>query len=115
MLSNIPIERFGVYLLTKGILTRGQLEQAIAKMPKYQGRMGETLIGLNLMKLLDVFRHLSEQVRKRVIDLLLWREGEAFFEPGKSNPTRGFPLGLETFEILGRGASSLDGAFLRAH
>ena len=38
-------------------------------LPQYAGKLGDTLVGMGLMKPLDVFRLLSQQVRDRVIDV----------------------------------------------
>jgi hypothetical protein len=59
-----------------------------------------------------VFRLLSEQVRDRVIDVFAWTEGTFAFYRGVSNRQESFPLGLDTFEILGAGVVSMPAALL---
>ena len=65
-----------------------------------------------MLRPLDVFRLLSEQVRDRVIDVFAWTEGTFAFYRGVTNRQESFPLGLDTFEILGAGVVSLPAELL---
>jgi hypothetical protein len=105
--SSLPGERFGEYLVAKGVLRTSELDAALGMLPKYEGKLGDTLVGLGLLRPLDVFRMLSQQVRDRVIDVFGWSEGTFAFYRGVTNEQEGFPLGLDTFEILGAGVLNL--------
>jgi len=94
-------ERFGEYLLGKQVLGPADLELALSMLPHYNGKLGDTLVALGLLRPLDVFRLLSEQVRDRVIDVFAWAEGMFAYYRGVTNRQENFPLGLDTFEILG--------------
>jgi len=61
-----------------------------------------------------VFRLLSEQVRDRVIDVFAWTEGSFAFYRGVENRQESFPLGLDTFEMLGAGVVNLPEELLEA-
>jgi serine/threonine-protein kinase len=100
-------ERFGEYLMGRDILTAADLDLALGMLPHYDGKLGDTLVALGMLRPLDVFRLLSEQVRDRVIDVFAWTEGTFAFYRGVSNRQESFPLGLDTFEILGAGVVSL--------
>jgi len=76
-------------------------------MPHFGGKIGDTLVGLGLMKPLDVFRHLTRQVRDKIVDVCTWQKGHYRWYRGKRNPREAFPLGLDCFEVLGAGATSL--------
>jgi serine/threonine-protein kinase len=110
--SNTSGDRFGEYLVTRGFLRLSDLERALAEMPRFSGKLGEALVGLGLMRPLDVFRLLSQQVRERVMELFTWTEGEFSFFRGLQNPVAAFPLGLNSFEILGAGVLTLSYDFL---
>jgi serine/threonine protein kinase len=73
--SNVASELFGSYLVSKGVLSDGELAMALAMMPHYGGRLGDTLVGLGLLKPLEVFRHLTRQVRTKLIDVCTWNKG----------------------------------------
>ena len=110
--SNTSGDRFGEYLVTRGFLRLSDLERALAEMPRFSGKLGEALVGLGFMRPLDVFRLLSQQVRERVMELFTWIEGEFSFFRGLQNPVAAFPLGLNSFEILGAGVLALSYDFL---
>jgi serine/threonine-protein kinase len=105
--SSLRTERFGEYLVARGNLRPADLERALGELPRFGGRLGDTLVGLGLMKPLDVFRQLSQQVRERVIEIFGWVQGRFGFYRDVRNPQQAFPLGLDPFEILGAGVASL--------
>jgi len=101
--SSVAAERFGAYLVSRGVLRAAELEMALGMLPHFSGKLGDTLVGLGLMRPLDVFRQLSQQVRDRIIDLFRWSDGSFAFYRGVKNEQESFPLGLDGFEILGAG------------
>ena len=105
--SNVASELFGNYLVTKGVLSDGELAMALAMMPHYGGKLGDTLVGLGLLKPLEVFRHLTRQVRSKIIDVCTWTKGSFAWYAGRENPREAFPLDFNAFEILGAGAMAL--------
>ncbi len=105
--SNVASELFGNYLVTKGVLSDGELAMALAMMPHYGGKLGDTLVGLGLLKPLEVFRHLTRQVRTKIIDVCTWNRGQFAWYAGRENPREAFPLDFNAFEILGSGAMAL--------
>lgn len=105
--SSLASERFGEYLVAKGVLSPGDLDLALSMLPHYNGKLGDTMVALGLLRPLDVFRLLSQQVRDRVIEVFGWTEGTFAFYRGVTNPLDSFPLGLDTFEILGAGVVNL--------
>jgi serine/threonine protein kinase len=105
--SSDPGERFGEYLVSKQVLGVSDLELALSMLPHYNGKLGDTMVALGLLRPLDVFRLLSQQVRDRVIDVFAWTEGTFAFYRGVTNRQDNFPLGLDPFEILGAGVIHL--------
>jgi serine/threonine protein kinase len=105
-------ERFGEYLVGRGVLGPADLELALSMLPHYNGKLGDTFVALGMLRPLDVFRLLSEQVRDRVIDVFAWSEGTFAFYRGVANRQDSFPLGLDTFEILGAGVVSMPARLL---
>ncbi|MBI4509448.1 MAG: protein kinase [Deltaproteobacteria bacterium] len=105
--SNVARELLGEYLLAQKVISQGELAMALAMMPHFGGKLGDTLVGLGLMKPLDVFRHLTRQVREKIIDVCTWHKGRFRFYRGRKNQNESFPLGLDAFEVLGAGATAL--------
>jgi hypothetical protein len=110
--SNVASELFGNYLVTKGVLSDGELAMALAMMPHYGGKLGDTLVGLGLLKPLEVFRHLTRQVRTKIIDVCSWTKGSFAWYAGRENPREAFPLDFNAFEILGAGAMALSDDYI---
>jgi serine/threonine-protein kinase len=105
--SNVASERFGEYLVAHGVISPGELSMALAILPRFQGKLGDTLVGLSLLRPLEVFRHLTRQVREKIIDVFGWTGGHYRFYRGQVNQREAFPLGLDAFEILGAGVAGL--------
>jgi eukaryotic-like serine/threonine-protein kinase len=105
--SNVPAERFGEYLVARGVISAGELSMALAILPRFQGKLGDTLVGLSLLRPLEVFRHLTRQVRDKIIDVFGWQSGRYRYYRGRVNKRESFPLGLDAFEILGAGVAGL--------
>ena len=112
--SNVASELFGNYLVTKSVLSDGELAMALAMMPHYGGKLGDTLVGLGLMKPLEVFRHLTRQVRTKIIDVCTWNKGSFGWYAGRENPREAFPLDFNAFEILGAGGMALSDDHIEA-
>jgi serine/threonine protein kinase len=105
--SNIARELLGEYLVSQKIISEGELAMALAMMPHFGGKLGDTLVGLGLMKPLDVFRHLTRQVRDKIVDVCTWQKGAYRWYRGRRSTRESFPLGLDAFEVLGAGATTL--------
>jgi serine/threonine-protein kinase len=88
-------ELLGEYLVRRGKLAREELDLALAVLPRYSGRMGDTLISLGLVGPVDIFRAIREQGRDRVADLFVWRTGKLSFYRGQLAPHVEFPLDLD--------------------
>jgi serine/threonine-protein kinase len=101
-------ELLGEYLVRRGRLTREQLDAALGSLQRFGGRLGDTLIGLQLVDAVDVFRAIRDQGRDRVAALSTWDEGLVTFYRGTA-PTRvEFPLDLDL------GSPLMAGAILRS-
>lgn len=108
--SNLAGELLGNYLVSRGALSPGELAMALAMMPHYGGKLGDTLVGLGLLKPLEVFRHLTYQVRQKLIDVCTWTKGDFAWYDGARNERTAFPLDLNPFEVLGAGAMAMHDA-----
>jgi eukaryotic-like serine/threonine-protein kinase len=101
--SNLAGELLGEYLVTHGSISRGELDMALAVLPRFDGRLGDTLVALGLVEPVQLFRHIADQVREKLLDLFIWRAGTARFYPGVAPPERGFPLGIDPWRVLEEG------------
>ncbi len=101
--SNLAGELLGEYLVKKRVINRSELDMALAVMPRFEGKLGDTLVALGLVEPLELFQHIAEQVREKLLDLFTWESGTATFYEGVDPPSSGFPLRLDAWEILDRG------------
>jgi len=83
--SNTSGDRFGEYLVTRGFL-RCPISSAPWLRCLAFGQAGRGPGRARLMRPLDVFRLLSQQVRERVMELFSWTEGEFQLLPWPAEP-----------------------------
>ncbi|MEZ4402462.1 MAG: serine/threonine-protein kinase [Kofleriaceae bacterium] len=110
--SNVQSERLGEFLVAQGALTPQALARAVAVMPHFGGRLADTLVGLGLVRAIDAYRLLSQQVSAKLVDVCTWPKGRYRWFAGRANPFTVKPLHLDAFRILGAGATGLDVAFV---
>ncbi len=101
--SNLAGELLGEYLVAKEVITRGELDMALAVMPRFEGRLGDTLSALGLVEPVVLFRHIGEQVRDKLLDLFLWKTGMCTHYHGVAPPPSGFPLNIDAWDVLDAG------------
>ncbi len=103
--SNQPGELLGEMLVREGVIDRAELDMALALMPRFEGRLGETLVALGLVEPIHLFRHISAQVKEKLLELFTWTAGHAALYRDVERPERAFPLRLDPWEVLIGGAA----------
>ncbi|MBC7171797.1 MAG: hypothetical protein H5U40_05200, partial [Polyangiaceae bacterium] len=98
--SNQSAELLGEYLVSQAVLSRGELDMALAVMPRFEGRIGDTLVALGLLDPVLLFQHIEAQGRQKLLDLFLWQDGMASFYRGAPIPPSNFPLGIDPWALL---------------
>lgn len=98
--SNLAGELLGEFLVSREVISRTELDMALAVMPRFEGRLGDTLTALGLVEPVTLFRQIASQVEEKLLDLFLWKSGRATFYRGVARPPSGFPLGLDPWRIL---------------
>lgn len=93
-------ELIGEYLVTQGHLLRMEVEMALALLPRYGGRLGDALVGLGLMRPVELFRAITTQVRERLLEAFEWRIGHWAWVPELRSHEETFPLPEDGFELL---------------
>jgi serine/threonine-protein kinase len=102
--SNQPEELLGEGLVSRGVIDRAELDMALAMIPRFEGRLGETLVALGLVDPVMLLRHISDQVREKLLAIFTWTDGHAALYRDVDRPERAFPLQLDPWEILAAGA-----------
>jgi eukaryotic-like serine/threonine-protein kinase len=106
--SNNAGELLGEYLVRRGMITRDELDFALAVLPRYGGRMGDTLISLGLVASLDIFRAIRDQGHDRIVHLFQWHTGKVAFFAGQTAPHVEFPLDLELVPLVVAGVEAAE-------
>jgi serine/threonine protein kinase len=101
--SNRVEELLGERLVRDGVVDRTELDLALAVMPRFEGRLGDTLVALGLVEPIMLFRCIAVQVREKLIDIFAWTEGRAALYRHAAAPARSFPLDLDPWGLLEAG------------
>ncbi|HEY8430862.1 MAG TPA: serine/threonine-protein kinase [Sandaracinaceae bacterium] len=98
--SNMENELLGEWLVNRGIILRMELEMALALLPRYEGRLGDALVGLGILRPMELFRAVSEQVRDRYLEAFRWTQGQWAYVRGERSDEETFPLPTSELELL---------------
>jgi hypothetical protein len=101
--SNLAGELLGEYLVARQVISRGELDMALAVMPRFEGRLGDTLSALGLVEPVVLFRHIGDQVRDKLLELFAWTHGTCTIYRGVAPPPSGFPLNIDGWDVLDEG------------
>jgi hypothetical protein len=74
--SNVRSEQLGDYLLAHGAVRPGELELALAQAPRYEGRLQDALIALEVIDPVTLFEYISAHLKQRLYDLYVWTSGD---------------------------------------
>jgi serine/threonine-protein kinase len=96
-------ELLGEHLIGKGRVARGDVEMALSILPRFGGRLGDALVGLGLLRPVELFRAIHEQTVDRYLELFRWREGEVAFDDGAASGEETVPLGIDPLDLVARG------------
>ncbi|MBK6575788.1 MAG: protein kinase [Sandaracinaceae bacterium] len=101
-------ELLGEYLVSNGHCLRMEVEMALALLPRYGGRIGDALVGLGVLRPVELFRVIASQVRWRLLEAFRWRAGEWAFVPELRSHEETFPLGIDSLELLRDAVAAAD-------
>lgn len=99
-------ELLGQALVRRGILSSEELDMALAVLPKFGGRLGDTLVSLGLVDAVELFRAIEEQGKDRLVRAFPWTEGHASFYRGVAPKRLEFPLAEDMSGVLLMGAAA---------
>lgn len=90
----------GQYMLRLKLISRTDLDLALAQLRSYDGRVGEALVGLGLAERSVVARAVRNFGRDRVAALCGWREGHVQLYRGSTPSNVEVPLGLDLTIVM---------------
>lgn len=107
-------ELLGAYLVAQGLALPMEVEMALALLPKYGGRLGDALVGLGILRPIQLFRAISGQLQSRFISAFAWEMGTFAFYEGERANEESLPLGMDPVDLLLRAADVVPGRALRS-
>ena len=93
-------ELLGEYLVAHEHCLRMEVEMALALLPRYGGRLGDALVGLGVLRPVELFRAITAQVRARLLEAFRWRGGRWAFARNIRSHEETFPIEDSGFELL---------------
>ena len=103
MTSTDKRELLGEFLIARGQVLRMEVEMALAMLPRFGGRLGDALVGLGVLRPIELFRAIHDQTQERFLEIFRWRTGEIGFARGARSQEETFPLGVDPYELIARG------------
>lgn len=101
--SNQETELLGFFLLSRRIITQAQLEEGLARLSEWGGRLGDALVAIGAIPAHEIFRHLSDQMREKILDIFTWPEGYWGYYENQQPDTHGYPLGIDAYSTVADG------------
>jgi serine/threonine-protein kinase len=102
--SNDDKERLGAFLVSRSLALPMEVEMALAMAPRYGGRLGDALVGLGVLRPIEIVRAHMEQMRLRFVELVGWKRGQFSFVSGaRSTDEETMPEAFNPIELITRG------------
>jgi hypothetical protein len=84
-----------------------EIEMALALAPRYGGRLGDALVGLEVLRPMDLARAIVDHMRRRFVKVAGWKKGQMRFVEGTRHPgpedEDTMPEALHPLELVTRG------------
>jgi serine/threonine protein kinase len=101
--SNQHAELLGPFMVANGFISQADIDMAMARARSTGGRLGDLLIGLNLIKPFQLYQVLERQLRAKFIDAFGWDSGTYAFYPEAAPPGDIVPLDIDPMTVLAEG------------
>ena len=101
--SNQRLEMLGAFLVSQGFVAQHDVDLALEHANATGGRLGDILVGLNLIKPYQLYQVLERQFRAKFIEAFSWENASYAFYPGETAPEDIVPLDLDPLSTLVEG------------
>jgi serine/threonine-protein kinase len=97
-------ELLGSLLVSRGLALPMEIEMGLALAPRYGGRLGDALVGLGVLRPVELVRAVVDQMRRRFVELVGWKHGYLSFTHGAlSRDEDTMPEAFNAVELIARG------------
>jgi hypothetical protein len=107
-------ELLGEHLVATNVCLRMEVDMALAVLYRYDGRLGDALVGLGILRPVELVRAIQAQVRRRFLEAFRWRGGEWRFVRGARSEEETFAVQQDACELLRDAACEAHPAELEA-
>ena len=101
--SNREDELLGYFLLSRRVISQEQLEEGLARLSEWGGRLGDALVATGAIPAHEIFKHLSAQMREKILEIFTWNGGEWGYFENQQPETHGYPLGIDAYGTIVEG------------
>jgi serine/threonine protein kinase len=101
--SNQHNELLGPFMVANGFISQANIDIALARAKSTGGRLGDLLVGLNLIKPFQLYQVLERQLRAKFIDAFGWDSGTFAYFDGVVPPGDIVPLDIDPIGVLADG------------
>jgi tetratricopeptide (TPR) repeat protein len=102
-------DRLGDILVKSGMLSRDDLERAIAiQTSRPDRRIGEILVSEEMIAREELHQHIKQQIEEAVFYLFTWSQGTFSFEPDVRPDEQDFQVSINPESLLLEGARRID-------
>jgi serine/threonine protein kinase len=97
-------ELLGSLLVSRGLALPMEIEMGLALAPRYGGRLGDALVGLGVLRPVELVRAIVDQMRRRFVELVGWKHGHLSFTHGAlCRDEDMMPEAFNAVELVARG------------
>ncbi|HEX6246043.1 MAG TPA: DUF4339 domain-containing protein, partial [Polyangiales bacterium] len=93
-------EMLGEQLVSSHVCLRMEVDMALAVLDRYDGRLGDALVGLGILRPVQLVNAVRGQVRRRFLEAFRWRTGEWRFLRGARSEEETFAVQQDPCELL---------------
>ncbi len=101
--SNQHNELLGPFMVQNGFISQADVDMAMQRARQTGGRLGDLLIGLNLIKPFQLYQVLERQLRAKFIDAFGWDSGMFAYYENAAPPSDIVPLDIDPVTVLAEG------------
>ena len=101
--SNQHSELLGPFMVQNGFISQADVDMAMQRARQTGGRLGDLLIGLNLIKPFQLYQVLERQLRAKFIDAFGWESGTFAYYEDAVPPADIVPLDIDPVTVLAEG------------